>query len=93
LPPITSTTTTTPRPRPPPAGAAGVRPPQTTVRPKPAGLNNLGASPVAANHPKVRLLPYDICGVSTASRIVNGKEAALGQLPWMARLGYETRKY
>jgi hypothetical protein len=34
------------------------------------------------------LLPTDECGVSLGERIVGGKNAALGQYPWIARIGY-----
>lgn len=30
------------------------------------------------------------CGLSYADRIVGGTNAALGQYPWMARLGYKS---
>jgi hypothetical protein len=37
---------------------------------------------------KRKLLPTDECGVSLGERIVGGKNAALGQYPWIARIGY-----
>jgi hypothetical protein len=37
---------------------------------------------------KRKLLPTDECGVSLGERIVGGKNAALGQFPWIARIGY-----
>jgi len=83
LPPVTSTT---PRPRPGQKPAVGVVGQATSPRPP-----QLQSMVVGANHQKVRqLLPIDSCGVSTSNRIVFGKEAVLGQLPWMVRLGYET---
>lgn len=32
------------------------------------------------------------CGVSVQDRIVGGKNAYLGQWPWLARLGYNSNK-
>jgi hypothetical protein len=37
---------------------------------------------------KRKLLPTDECGVSLGERIVGGKNAALGEYPWIARIGY-----
>lgn len=37
---------------------------------------------------KRKLLPTDECGMSLGERIVGGKNAALGQYPWIARIGY-----
>ncbi|GJQ66173.1 hypothetical protein Trydic_g4233 [Trypoxylus dichotomus] len=39
------------------------------------------------NHKNYHLLPKD-CGVSYTDRIIGGKTAALGQYPWLARLGF-----
>ncbi|XP_065340210.1 phenoloxidase-activating enzyme 1-like [Cloeon dipterum] len=79
--------TNRPPPTKPSVGVAGTT--TSTVRPNPASV--LQRVNVGPKHPKIHLLPFDLCGVSTADRIVNGKKAALNQLPWMARLGYETR--
>lgn len=51
---------------------------------------NLGIRPDIMNHPNWRLLPTeDNCGHSVPlDRIIGGKQAALGQYPWIARLGY-----
>lgn len=37
---------------------------------------------------KRKLLPTDECGMSLGERIVGGKNAALGEYPWIARIGY-----
>jgi hypothetical protein len=37
---------------------------------------------------KRKLLPTDQCGMSLGERIVGGKNAALGEYPWIARIGY-----
>lgn len=40
-------------------------------------------------HPNWKLLPEHLCGQSMSlDRIIGGKAAALGQYPWIARLGY-----
>eukprot|EP00096_Caligus_rogercresseyi_P002664 TRINITY_DN14896_c0_g1_i1.p1 TRINITY_DN14896_c0_g1~~TRINITY_DN14896_c0_g1_i1.p1 ORF type:complete len:522 (-),score=84.71 TRINITY_DN14896_c0_g1_i1:463-2028(-) len=45
------------------------------------------------NHPKRKLLaPLDTCGQPLAPpRIVGGKDANLGQFPWLANVGYKFR--
>lgn len=44
------------------------------------------------DHPNWNLFDHEQCGESqTTDRIIGGQQAALGQLPWMARLGYTTR--
>ncbi|KAJ2953213.1 hypothetical protein O0L34_g790 [Tuta absoluta] len=40
------------------------------------------------NHPAWRLLDEFECGDNAADRIIGGLDAALGQFPWIARLGY-----
>lgn len=47
-----------------------------------------------ADHPAWRLIedPEEGCGESTADRIIGGKDAALGQYPWIALLGYGERR-
>lgn len=43
------------------------------------------------DHPNWNLFDHEQCGESqTTDRIIGGQQAALGQLPWMARLGYIT---
>lgn len=41
-----------------------------------------------ANHPAWIKLDKLDCGESAADRIIGGYNAALGQFPWIARLGY-----
>ncbi|KAF4527943.1 hypothetical protein B566_EDAN016474 [Ephemera danica] len=37
-------------------------------------------------------MPMDTCGIAASEdKIVNGKRAGIGQFPWMARIGYQTR--
>lgn len=45
-------------------------------------------APSLANHPAWQILNSYDCGDSAADRIIGGTRAALGQYPWMARLGY-----
>ncbi|KAG6464633.1 hypothetical protein O3G_MSEX014638 [Manduca sexta] len=40
------------------------------------------------NHPAWKILASFDCGDSAADRIIGGVNAALGQFPWIARLGY-----
>ncbi|XP_026315084.1 phenoloxidase-activating factor 1-like [Hyposmocoma kahamanoa] len=40
------------------------------------------------NHPAWRILSNYDCGDSAADRIIGGFDAALGQFPWIVRLGY-----
>lgn len=55
-------------------------------------LSYLGLSPDIMNHPNWNLLPRDTCGQSVPlDRIIGGKEASLGQYPWIARIGYSAR--
>lgn len=37
---------------------------------------------------KWKLLNHELCGLATTDRIVGGEEAAIGQYPWIARVGY-----
>lgn len=39
-------------------------------------------------HPNWPKDVQDDCGVSYADRIIGGKNASLGQFPWLARIGY-----
>ncbi|CAH1110123.1 unnamed protein product [Psylliodes chrysocephalus] len=45
------------------------------------------------NHPAWKFIPTDVCGVTryvhNSGRIINGKNAKLGQFPWIARLGFQ----
>lgn len=40
------------------------------------------------NHPAWKEIDLFECGFSASDRIIGGLNAALGQFPWMARLGY-----
>ncbi|KAI5643185.1 trypsin domain-containing protein [Phthorimaea operculella] len=40
------------------------------------------------NHPAWKVLDEFECGDNAADRIIGGMDAALGQFPWIARLGY-----
>ncbi|XP_059470181.1 melanization protease 1-like [Neocloeon triangulifer] len=74
----------------PPGGVNGPGP--STSRPNPAAITGvLQRVAVGPRHPKLNLLPTDSCGVTTFDKIVNGKEADQNQIPWIARIGYETR--
>ncbi|XP_046658603.1 CLIP domain-containing serine protease 2-like [Homalodisca vitripennis] len=43
------------------------------------------------SHPKWKLIDLgEECGFSFSDRIIGGKQAALGQYPWIVRLGYAT---
>lgn len=42
-------------------------------------------------HPNWHLLDHEQCGESLSDRIVGGTEAALGQYPWMALLGFRDK--
>ncbi|ENN70806.1 hypothetical protein HUJ04_004940 [Dendroctonus ponderosae] len=45
------------------------------------------------DHPNWQVLPTEECGYGAMSdRIIGGKEATLGQFPWIARLGYQIKK-
>lgn len=63
----------------PPAQSA----PPRGAPPRPAAAGN-GSLPAAG----LRLLPMDECGPVLSDRIIGGSEAAVMELPWMARLGY-----
>lgn len=39
-------------------------------------------------HPNWPKDVQDDCGISYADRIIGGKNASLGQFPWLARIGY-----
>lgn len=39
-------------------------------------------------HPNWPRDVQDDCGISYADRIIGGKNASLGQFPWLARIGY-----
>ncbi|XP_049877534.1 phenoloxidase-activating factor 1-like isoform X2 [Pectinophora gossypiella] len=41
-----------------------------------------------ANHSAWKMLDFFECGENAADRIIGGLDAALGQFPWIARLGY-----
>lgn len=43
-------------------------------------------------HQNVKLLPFDICGTSTAEKISNGNKTGLFEFPWMAMLQYKSDK-
>ncbi|CAH2257128.1 jg11959 [Pararge aegeria aegeria] len=42
------------------------------------------------NHPAWKILDAFECGFSASDRIIGGLNAALGQFPWIVRLGYHT---
>ncbi len=42
------------------------------------------------NHPNWPKDVQDDCGISYADRIIGGKNASLGQFPWLARIGYNS---
>lgn len=45
--------------------------------------------PDAVRHPNWHLIDNDVCGYNVVSqRIIGGKNASIGQYPWLARLGY-----
>lgn len=47
------------------------------------------ASPTdIVEHPNWPKDVQDECGTSYADRIIGGKNASLGQFPWLARIGY-----
>ncbi|KAJ0173669.1 hypothetical protein K1T71_010818 [Dendrolimus kikuchii] len=50
--------------------------------------SNIAANDIA-NHPAWKKLDAAECGESVADRIIGGKNANLGQFPWIVRLGYK----
>lgn len=57
------------------------------------GGNTAGAAPEdPTRHPNWNLLDHDRCGNSAADRIIGGRNAALGEKPWLARIGYSGPK-
>jgi secreted trypsin-like serine protease len=43
------------------------------------------------NHPNLNLINHQKCGITPASKITGGKEAAIGQYPWIALLQYKSK--
>lgn len=41
-----------------------------------------------ANHTSWNILNKLVCGETSSDRIIGGNNAALGQFPWIVRLGY-----
>ncbi|XP_046402808.1 serine protease easter-like isoform X2 [Ischnura elegans] len=64
-------------------------PPGSSTTPPPASDNEVTED--VRSHPNLRLLRLDICGPVSEDRIINGQEASLMELPWMALLGYTVR--
>ncbi|XP_066996926.1 phenoloxidase-activating enzyme 1 isoform X2 [Anabrus simplex] len=67
---------TTPAPTPPP-------PPPPPISKKPDNLPLL-------NHPNLRLLPLEDCGVDYSERIFGGEVTSLDEYPWLALLRYRS---
>jgi transmembrane serine protease 9 len=61
-----------------------VPPPSTTAATKPT----VEEPPDVSSHPNLRLLPLNICGPVSTSKIFNGNRTALFQYPWMALIRY-----
>lgn len=58
--------------------------PSTTEAAKPAVQD----PPDVSSHPNLRLLPLNICGPVSTSKIFNGNRTVLFQYPWMALVRY-----
>ncbi|XP_071450645.1 serine protease ea-like isoform X2 [Hetaerina americana] len=65
------------------------RPPTGTTAPPVSNENEVTED--VSQHRSLNLLRLDICGPVSEDRIINGMEANLMELPWMALLGYTVR--
>lgn len=53
-------------------------------------MNGMNNDP--KNHPNWHMVDNPHCGSSLSDRIIGGVNATIGQYPWLARVGYNSKK-
>lgn len=64
--------------------------PSVDVREPTLPLDEVPDPPDVTNHPNLRLLPHDVCGPVTQTKIVGGNKTGVFDFPWMALIAYST---
>jgi hypothetical protein len=74
-----------------PSGALQAQETATTTQPPPETTTE-PADPYHAHPGRAKLASNDDCGLTLGTRIVNGRDAELGEFPWLVNLGYSSSR-